>query len=122
MLAGSMSLMKSQGQSPMKDLRERKGFITDFKIPDIFAQKSKAAKSGKIAKKEDGALEYIPNEYNPPSDHVFRDLEVPFGKKDFVTRYKCPGPYNPNGMSEHDLRPKEVLEKAQTSDKKQKMA
>jgi hypothetical protein len=49
--------------------------------------------------------------YNPPSDHKFRDLEIPKGQKDFTLRYKCPGPNNPYGISDHDSRPKEVLEK-----------
>ena len=52
-----------------------------------------------------------PDPYNPPSDHKFRDLEINKGQKDFTLRFKCPEPYNKFGMSEHDTRPKEVIEK-----------
>ena len=59
-----------------------------------------------------GYLRPIQDDYNPPSDHKFRDLEINKSQKDFTLRFKCPPAYNPLGMSEHDTRPKEVIERS----------
>lgn len=80
--------------------------------------------SQKTAKNEKdpftGGLKPIQDPYNPPSDHKFRDLEIPRGQKDFTLRFKCPPAYNHNGVSEHDLRPKEVLEKQRSNEERDK--
>ena len=114
MLAGTMAL-KMAKTSPEEILRERKGFLTVFKIPDIYDQKTDAAKNQKnaVIKRKGAEKEYVPlaDEYVAPSDHKFRDLEINKGQKDFTLRYKCPPAYNPQNVSEHDKRPKFVLER-----------
>lgn len=49
----------------------------------------------------------------PPSDHKFRENDLAVGQKDFTLRFKPAPAYNKYGISEHDKRPKEVLDRKQ---------
>lgn len=65
--------------------------MTKFKVPTILEQKTDAAfKHYNHFDREKRDFKPMPNEYNPPSDHKFRDLEINKGVKDFTLRYKCP--------------------------------
>lgn len=62
-------------------------------------------------KKKLATLEPIIDKYAPPSAHQFRD-DIPNEKNVlFQTRFKCLPLENPYNMSQHDLRPKEALDK-----------
>lgn len=74
MLAGTMALKKS-AKTPSEVIRDRKGFLTAFKIPGIFEQKTEAVKTQKNQfNKTTGEYTPLPEPYNPPSDHQFREL------------------------------------------------
>eukprot|EP00347_Sterkiella_histriomuscorum_P011430 403372486 len=119
-LAGTMAL-KNRKTSPWKVMKERQGFVTKFKVPTILDQKTDAAFVGKNAFDERGRCQGpVQDPYNPPSDHKFRDLEINRGQKDFELRYKCPDPYNKYNMSEHDTRPKEVIERHRRNEEQEK--
>ena len=110
-LAGTMALYNRKS-SPWEVMQERQGFVTKFKVPTILDTKMQTNMVAKNQLDEKtGQLKPVQDPYNPPSDHKFRDLEIPRGQKDFTLRYKCPDAYNKHGVSEHDLRPKEVLDK-----------
>ena len=66
-------------------IRERQGFMTAFKLPTIFDQKSDAAKIQKNTYSKSKG-EFVPqaDPYIIPSDHKFRDLELYKGQKDFI--------------------------------------
>eukprot|EP00826_Nyctotherus_ovalis_P016265 TRINITY_DN1469_c0_g2_i3.p1 TRINITY_DN1469_c0_g2~~TRINITY_DN1469_c0_g2_i3.p1 ORF type:complete len:239 (-),score=73.04 TRINITY_DN1469_c0_g2_i3:55-771(-) len=49
--------------------------------------------------------------YVSPHEFTFRNLQPPFNRKDFCLRFKCPPPYNHLGISDHDRRPKEAIER-----------
>lgn len=120
-LAGTMAL-KTMKRTPLEVIRARKGFVTSFKIPGVYDIKTEAAKIQKTQiDPQTGQLKPISDDYITPSDHRFRDLEIPKSQKDFVGRYKCPPPYNPYGISDHDRRPKEVLDKQRETEEKEKM-
>ena len=91
---------KSRESSNYTDRNGRKLFLADFKPEDCKTLKKKLAK-----------LEPVVDKYAPPSSHMFRD-EVPNEKNVlFKTRFKCDPLDNPYNMSQHDLRPKEALDK-----------
>lgn len=86
-------------------------FQASFKSEDCQTLKKKLAK-----------LEPVVDKYAPPSAHQFRD-EIPDEKNAlknvfFKTRFKCDPLENPYNMSQHDLRPKEALEKDEKEKKK----
>lgn len=119
-LAGTMALY-NQKTSPWEVMKERQGFVTKFKVPTILEQKMDSQKTAKNQiDTYTGIMKPVQDPYNPPSDHKFRDLEIDRGQKDFTLRYKCPNAYNPNGMSEHDTRPKEVLERHRRAEEREK--
>lgn len=114
--------LKSAKSTPQEIIQERKGFITSFKTPGIYELKTDAAKTSKNKfNSRTGDYQPLQDEYIPPSDHKFRDLEIPKPQKDFTLRYKCPPAYNQNGMSEHDMRPKEVLDRQRRNDETAKI-
>ena len=104
--------LNNRTKSPWAVMKEKQGFVTKFKCPTILDQKTDAAFVSKNQFDTKGnTLGPLQDPYNPPSDHKFRDLEINKGQKDFTLRFKCPEAYNKNGMSEHDKRPKEVIER-----------
>jgi hypothetical protein len=89
--------LKNRKTSPWKVMRERQGFVTKFKVPTILDQKTDAAfKHYNQYDRSQRDFKPVANEYHPPSDHKFRDLEINKGVKDFTLRYKCPPPPNPH--------------------------
>jgi hypothetical protein len=112
--------LNNRKTSPWEVMKERQGFVTKFKVPTILDQKTEAAFFGLNQFEKGKHVGPINDPYIPPSDHRFRDLEINKGQKDFTLRFKCPEAYNKNGMSEHDTRPKEVLEKHRRQDEQEK--
>eukprot|EP00826_Nyctotherus_ovalis_P042309 TRINITY_DN4333_c0_g2_i3.p1 TRINITY_DN4333_c0_g2~~TRINITY_DN4333_c0_g2_i3.p1 ORF type:complete len:529 (-),score=124.75 TRINITY_DN4333_c0_g2_i3:47-1633(-) len=49
--------------------------------------------------------------YSGKQANTLKDYCPPIGRKDFCLRFKCPPAYNHLGISEHDRRPKEALER-----------
>lgn len=91
-------------QSSLRSMQNtsEKLFHASFKPEDCKSLKTKLAK-----------LEPVVDKYAPPSSHQFRD-EIPNEKPVlFTTRFKNKPLENPYNMSEHDLRPKESLDKEQ---------
>ena len=78
---------------------------------DIFTDKALSAHRAGTVVNDRGEEIPASNTYVPPTDPVFREDYLPISKKDFVRQFKCPLAYNPNNMSEHNVRPREVLER-----------
>ncbi len=111
--------LKNAITSPTEITKMRNGMVTNFKIDDINTQKMQSAKNHMNKIGEDGREMPVSQPYVPPSNHKFRDSELPHGRSDFVLRFKCPDAYNKNGMSEHDMRPKFVLDRQKAQQDKE---
>ena len=102
-LAGTMAL-GARKLSPQSKIRQRNGFVTATRVPDVFEDKSRLAKGAfnKLNKKT-GVMVPESNEYSPPKAHVFRvEKEIEQGMKDFATRVKPVAIENPHGLSAFD--------------------
>ena len=100
------SLPKTRTSTQNTDRNGYRLFQSAFKAEDCHNLKKKLAK-----------LEPVVDKYAPPSQYQFRD-EVPNEKNVlFKTRFKCIPFENPYNMSQHDLRPKEALDKEEKEKK-----
>lgn len=111
MLAGTV-MLKNSKVTPWGVMKEREGFVTKFKVPNLLESKmtfSLAARND--FDKSTGS--FVPKEepYTPPKDHVFRDLELRFNQKDFVRQLHGDPAYNPNNLSEFNSQPQATYRK-----------
>ncbi|EAS03404.2 hypothetical protein TTHERM_00732510 (macronuclear) [Tetrahymena thermophila SB210] len=90
-----------------KNLDEKQIFITTFKVENCQSLKQKLSQK-----------EPIKDVYNPVSQVQFRESHTPEKKEPYITRFKCDSLPNPYGMSQHDSRPKEALEREQKEKKR----
>jgi len=110
-------------QNPEPEVKQF-GFRTRFILNDLFTDKAIDARKAMnkpaqesnhpwAQQKEDhkNQEQYIPNEFEPYKDPVFRDLDLPFGKKELNLLYKCPKAENPYNLSVHNTKPKMVQDK-----------
>jgi hypothetical protein len=56
------------------------GFRTRFILNDVLTDKAQFARDARNAQAKKGKEEFVPHEFNPYKDPVFRDLDLPFGK------------------------------------------
>ena len=106
-------------QNP-EPIYKRYGFRTRFILNDLFTDKAKFARDARnftIPRNKDNTKElkdeFIPDEFKPFKDPVFRDDDLPFGKQplDLLSSYKCPRAVNPDNMSEMNVKPIMVQDK-----------
>jgi len=64
------------------------GFRTRFILNDLFTDKAKNARGAHNKNENDGKEHFIADEFDPYKDPVFRDLDIPFGKKELNLLYK----------------------------------
>lgn len=88
-LAGTIAL-KNAKTSPWQVMKEREGFVTKFHVPTILDNKTTMARVNlnEIDPRSGEALKPKEFPYENPKDHQFRDLELRFNQKDFVSRVK----------------------------------
>lgn len=111
-LAATMSLMKRK-KSPESKIRERKGFVTAARVPDVFEDKSKKAHHD-ITEWSRAHKQRVPkvDEYENPKPPVFRDeKEIEPGMKDFELRFKPDPVENPHFLSVFNKLPKYHFER-----------
>ena len=111
-LAATMAL-QNRKKSPQSKIRDRQGFVTATRVPDVFEDKQRLAKAhwSKLNKKT-GQYVPDPHEYSPPKDHVFRvEKEIEVGMQDFKTRIRPEQIDNPHFLSAFDQRPRYQTEK-----------
>lgn len=84
------------------------GFRTRFILNDLFTDKAVFARNARNSMNEEKKEKFVPNEFEPYKDPVFRDLDLPFGKKELNLLYKCPKAENQYNLSEHNTKPKMV--------------
>lgn len=106
LLAGTIAL-KNAKTSPWQIMKEREGFVTKFHVPTILDTKTSMArtKHNELDPKTGEVLKPKEQPYENPRDHQFRDLELRFNQKDFVSRVKGAPAYNPNFLSEFNSLP-----------------
>jgi len=76
-LAGSMALSQIK-YTPHDKIKERNGFITAKRVPDIFEDKlSKAKGEHNRFDKKTKSYSVVSREYEPPKTYEFRNLEIP---------------------------------------------
>jgi len=94
-------------------MKEREGFVTKFHVPTILDTKTTMARTklNEIDPRTGEALKPKEFPYENPKDHQFRDLELRFNQKDFVSRVKADQAYNPNNLSEFNPRPQAIYQK-----------
>lgn len=97
-------------QNPEPNIK-RHGFRTRFILNDLFTDKAMNARNARNRMSEENKEQFVPNEFTPFKDPVFRDLELPFGKKELDLLYKCPKAENPFNMSVMNTKPKMVQDK-----------
>lgn len=102
MLQRLTNFKKQKSNYIYTDKQGTKLFNTNFRIEDCKTIKSKLAQK-----------EPITDTYNPVNQFQFRDIQPPENKPLFQTRLKCKPLENPYGVSVHDPRPKEALEREQ---------
>jgi hypothetical protein len=96
-------------QNPENTVKQY-GFRTRFILNDLFTDKAIAARDARN-KQEDIKEQYVPHEFEAFKDPVFRDFDLPFGKKELDLLYKCPLAINPNNLSTLNTKPKIVQNK-----------
>ena len=106
-LAATIAL-KNRKMSPQSKIRQRKGFVTATRVPDVIEDKLGLAKSNwTVRDKKTGQRVPKVYEYQPPRDPVFRvEKEIELGMTDFALRVKCDPVDNPHGLSAFEQRPK----------------
>lgn len=96
-------------QNPESTIKQY-GFRTRFILNDLFTDKAIFARNARN-KQEDRKEEFVPHEFEPYKDPVFRDFDLPFGKKELDLLYKCPQAENPYNLSAMNTKPKFVQNK-----------
>ena len=112
LLAGTIA-MKNAKTSPWQVMKEREGFVTKFHVPTILDTNTQMArtKMNEIDQRTGQVIKPKEFPYENPKDHQFRDLELRFNQKDFVSRVKGAQAYNPNNLSEFNSRPQAIYAK-----------
>lgn len=68
--------------------RKQYGFRTRFILNDLFTDKAMRARNARNMMSEDRKEQFVADEFAPFKDPVFRDLDLPFGKKEMDLLYK----------------------------------
>lgn len=112
-LAATMALSKRTA-SPQSRIRERAGFVTATRVPDVFADKcKKGVDDMTVYSKKHGMRVPKVQEYENPKDPVFRvEKEIEPGMKDFELRFKPDPMDNPHFLSVFDKKPKYHTDRA----------
>lgn len=97
-------------QNPESTVKQY-GFRTRFILNDLFTDKAKFAREARNKLNEDKKEAFVPDEFKPYKEPVFRDDDLPFGKQPLNLLYKCPKAVNPNNMSEMNTKPRMVQDK-----------
>lgn len=100
--------------SPQSKIRERVGFVTATRVPDVFEDKCKKGHNDMTV--YNPQVHYrVPKvqEYENPKDPVFRDeKEIEPGMKDFELRFKPDPMENPHFLSVFDKLPRYHADRA----------